>query len=66
MLLAADACSGLEQIARQECAPHETEPEKAATSYERKYLIQGRVIYKATYIKKQLATNRTNKLEYLK
>jgi tRNA (guanine-N7-)-methyltransferase len=51
MLLAAGACSGLEQIARQECAPHETEPEKAATSYERKYLIQGRVIYKATYRK---------------
>jgi tRNA (guanine-N7-)-methyltransferase len=51
MLQAADACEGLEQVSREESAPHEAEPDKAATSYERKYLIQGRVIYKATYRK---------------
>jgi tRNA (guanine-N7-)-methyltransferase len=51
MLQAADACSGIEQLSLQVCAPHEAEPDKAATAYERKYLIQGRVIYKATYRK---------------
>jgi tRNA (guanine-N7-)-methyltransferase len=51
MLQAADACRGLEQVSRQENAPHEAELDQAATAYERKYLIQGRVIYKATYRK---------------
>ena len=51
MVQAAAACSGLEQVSLQECAPHEAEPAKAATAYERKYLIQGRVIYRATYRK---------------
>ncbi len=51
MVRAADDCSGLEQQSLQECAAHEAEPDKAATSYERKYLIQGRMIYRATYRK---------------
>jgi tRNA (guanine-N7-)-methyltransferase len=51
MVQAADACRGLEQVSRQENVPHEAEPDKAATAYERKYLIQGRVIYRATYRK---------------
>jgi tRNA (guanine-N7-)-methyltransferase len=51
MLGAAHACEGFEQVSHQEIAPHEAGPEQAATSYERKYLIQGRVIYKATYRK---------------
>jgi tRNA (guanine-N7-)-methyltransferase len=51
MLQAADACEGFEQVSHQEIAPHQAGPEQAATSYERKYLIQGRVIYRATYRK---------------
>jgi tRNA (guanine-N7-)-methyltransferase len=51
MLQAAHVCEGLDQVSRQEIAAHQAGPEQAATSYERKYLIQGRVIYKATYRK---------------
>jgi len=51
MLQAADACGGFEQVLRQEIAPNQAVPDQAATSYERKYLIQGRMIYRATYRK---------------
>ena len=45
------ACKEIKEIAYQEINPADEDPEKALTNYERKYLIQGRPIYKASYKK---------------
>jgi len=45
------ACKGIEEIIYQEISPTDEDPEAALTNYERKYLIQGRPIYKASYEK---------------
>ncbi|MCX5895462.1 MAG: tRNA (guanosine(46)-N7)-methyltransferase TrmB [Proteobacteria bacterium] len=52
ILQAARACQGLEELSCQEISPQNSNPETARTSYERKYLIQGRTICKASYRKK--------------
>jgi len=52
MLASARACSGLQEVYHKIIAPAEADPEQAATNYERKYLLQGRTIYKAAYSKK--------------
>jgi len=51
MVTVARACSGLEEVFNTSILPAGANPEDAATSYERKYLLQGRVIYKAAYRK---------------
>jgi tRNA (guanine-N7-)-methyltransferase len=45
------ACKEIEEIIYQEINPADEDPEAALTNYERKYLIQGRLIYKASYEK---------------
>jgi tRNA (guanine-N7-)-methyltransferase len=45
------ACEGIEETLYQEINPADEDPEAALTNYERKYLIQGRLIYKASYEK---------------
>lgn len=50
-LAAARTFPGLTEISCATVLPLEVNPETAATNYERKYLIQGRPIYKATYKK---------------
>ncbi len=52
IIAAAGACNCLEEIHCNVISPSETDPEKAATNYERKYLLQGRKIYKAGYRKR--------------
>lgn len=44
-------CEEIKETAYQEINPADEDPEAALTNYERKYLIQGRQIYKATYEK---------------
>jgi len=51
MVAGARACSGLKELDCATVLPQDVNPETAATNYERKYLIQGRPIYKATYKK---------------
>jgi tRNA (guanine-N7-)-methyltransferase len=46
------AWKGLEEIYCNVISPSEVNPEEAVTNYERKYLLQGRQIYKAGYRKK--------------
>lgn len=47
----AGACKGLQELFCNVIRPSECNPEEATTNYERKYLLQGRPIYKASYIK---------------
>lgn len=58
MITSARACHELKEIYTKILAPSEAEPEQAATNYERKYLLQGRVIYKAAYSKTGLRVRR--------
>jgi len=51
MIAVSRACSKIKEIAYQEISPSDEDPEAALTDYERKYLIQGRSIFKATYEK---------------
>jgi len=51
MLEVSRACTGIKEISCQEIDPKNENPEAALTNYERKYLIQGRPIYKAAYEK---------------
>jgi len=45
------ASEGIKETVYQEINPADEDPEKALTNYERKYLLQGRLIYKAVYEK---------------
>jgi len=45
------ANEGIKEISYKEIDPKDENPESALTNYERKYLIQGRQIYKASYEK---------------
>ena len=45
------ACKGIEEVSRNVIHHSEADPEDASTNYERKYILQGRPIYKATYMK---------------
>jgi len=47
----APSCRGLTRESNEELSPQDVDPDTAATTYERKYLIQGRVIYRAVYKK---------------
>ena len=47
----APSCHGLTREPDDESSPQDVHPDTAATAYERKYLIQGRVIYRAVYKK---------------
>jgi tRNA (guanine-N7-)-methyltransferase len=47
----APSCRGLTKELYEELSPQDADPDTAATAYERKYLIQGRVIYRAVYKK---------------
>lgn len=51
MIAGARTCPGLTELGCATVLPPDVNPETAATSYERKYLIQGRPIYKAVYKK---------------
>ncbi len=51
MVAVSRACPGLEEASCRVIRPEEADPEEAATNYERKYLLQGRTIYKAAYKK---------------
>jgi tRNA G46 methylase TrmB len=51
MLEVSDSCSSFSKKYCKVILPQQAEPEKALTSYERKYLIQGRQIYRAGYIR---------------
>jgi tRNA (guanine-N7-)-methyltransferase len=52
MLASARACPELQEVYTKVLDPAAADPEQAATNYERKYLLQGRAIYKAAYSKK--------------
>jgi tRNA (guanine-N7-)-methyltransferase len=43
------ACAGLRELYCRVILPESADPEAAATNYERKYLMQGRPIYRAAY-----------------
>jgi hypothetical protein len=45
------ACKEIKKTLCLEINPADEDPEAALTNYERKYLIQGRPIYKASYEK---------------
>ena len=45
------SCRGLTRESNDEPSLQDIDPDSAATTYERKYLIQGRVIYRAVYKK---------------
>ncbi len=45
------ANEGIKEISYKEIDPKDENPESALTNYERKYLIQERQIYKASYEK---------------
>ena len=47
----APSCRGLTRESDEELSPQDVDPDTAATTYERKYLMQGRVIYRAVYKK---------------
>ena len=47
----APSCRGLTRESDEELSQQDVDPDAAATTYERKYLIQGRVIYRAVYKK---------------
>ena len=47
----APSCRGLTRESNEEPSLQDIDPDSAATTYERKYLIQGRVIYRAVYKK---------------
>ena len=47
----APSCHGLTRESNDEPSLQDIDPDSAATTYERKYLIQGRVIYRAVYKK---------------
>ena len=47
----APSCRGLTREPNEELSSQDVDPDTAATAYERKYLIQGRVIYRAVYKK---------------
>jgi len=51
MVASAASTAGLEEVYRTTIQPVEAEAEEAATHYERKYLMQGRPIYKGAYKK---------------
>jgi tRNA (guanine-N7-)-methyltransferase len=51
MLKESRACKGIKETLCMEINPADEDPEAALTNYERKYLIQGRPIYKASYKK---------------
>ncbi|MCX8042894.1 MAG: tRNA (guanosine(46)-N7)-methyltransferase TrmB [Desulfobacterota bacterium] len=48
----ARACPTIQEILCTTILPGTVDPEQAPTNYERKYLMQGREIYKAAYIKR--------------
>jgi len=52
MVASARACPELQELHIRSITPAEADPEQAATNYERKYLLQGRTIYKAAYSKR--------------
>ncbi len=52
MIEVSGSCRGLEKDFCKVILPQQADPEEALTSYERKYLIQGRQIYRAGYRKK--------------
>lgn len=45
------SCEGWEKVYCKSLNPEDADPEEAPTSYERKYIMQGRQIYKAAYKK---------------
>ena len=47
----APSCRGLTRESNEKLSSQDVDPDTAATTYERKYLIQGRVIYRAVYKK---------------
>jgi len=47
----APSCHGLKSASNEELSQQDVDPDTAATAYERKYLMQGRVIYRAVYEK---------------
>ncbi len=51
IIQAGTSCQDLQEIVRQEISPDGADPNTALTSYERKYLVQGRTIYKIIYRK---------------
>lgn len=51
ILTAASSCSALARISYEELSAQDINPDTAATAYERKYLIQGRIIYRALFKK---------------
>jgi tRNA (guanine-N7-)-methyltransferase len=51
---AARECTALEELSCQELSTGPVNPNSALTTYERKYLAQGRTIYKALYRKKRI------------
>lgn len=51
MLAVSRDCEGISEISCVTLSPEDQDPEAALTNYERKYLIQGRPIYKAAYRK---------------
>jgi len=51
MVARARACPDFREVMCTTLLPGSVDPEHAPTHYERKYLLQGREIYKATYIK---------------
>jgi tRNA (guanine-N7-)-methyltransferase len=51
MLDVSRTCKGIEEVFCKVVQPPEADPEGADTNYERKYMIQGRTIYKAAFKK---------------
>ena len=51
MIASARACPGFEEVSCRAEKPAGADPEDASTHYERKYLMQGRNIYKAVFVK---------------
>jgi tRNA (guanine-N7-)-methyltransferase len=47
----APSCHGLTRESDEKTDPQDLDPDTAATAYERKYLMQGRMIYRAVYKK---------------
>lgn len=56
MIAHARTCPEIQEIMCTTLLPGTVDPEQAPTNYERKYLLQGREIYKATYVKTSSVT----------
>lgn len=51
IIAAASSCGGLAGVSYEERSAQDINPDTAATAYERKYLLQGRVIYRTLFTK---------------